>query len=129
MGSGPPLPHQPLLQVWGAHLLAQPMAGVRLCRLRGAGQGGLVVGVLCLAVGVGTCLAIRVVVVAVGVAVTGQVARGCPAWWVQQVQAVLQSHVHLWGGDEGDLGPWAWRGRTRSPTGPWHRYPPAPLQG
>lgn len=87
-----------LVLVWGTHLLAHAITGVRLRRLRGAGKCRMAVGVLRLAVGVGTPLTIRVIIVAVGVTVTGQVARGCPAWWVQQVQTVLQRHVHLWVG-------------------------------
>lgn len=88
-------PVSPLDQRGGTHLLAQAVARGHLRWLGGAGQPGLVTRVLGLAVGVGARLAVRVLVVAVGTTVTGQVARGCCTWRVQQLQTVLPCQICL----------------------------------
>lgn len=81
-------PPRPLYQSGGTHLFTlavawgqlcwlggvQGVAQGQLCWLRGTGQPGLVIGILCLAISVGTRLPIRVVIVTVGMAVTCQVA-------------------------------------------------------
>lgn len=84
------------------------MAQGQLCWLRGTGQPRLVTSILCLTISVGARLPICVIIVAVGVAVTRQVARGHPTRWVQQVQIVLGCYICLRGGDDGDMGPQPW---------------------
>lgn len=91
------LPHSPLCQPGGSHLLAQAMAWGHWghwCWLGGAGQPGLAIGTL--------CLTLPGTVFVGGVAVVGQVGWGHRAQQLQQVQTVLWCHICPWGGDDRD---------------------------